>query len=229
MAPTTESNVLIAILAAGASQRMGSPKLLLPFEDTNLLDHAIKTARNTSAADVCVISGAYHDSMVKLNLLNSEKLILNTAWETGQSTSVRAAVQHCRKLGYSTLLITLSDLPNINNTVLNRLIDALQEGSADAYRSVAPGYKGSPCAFKETCFSYLEKLTGDEGARQFFKTASHHGLRIEDVEFDDARYFVDIDTPQDYEELTRKQHMESTPCVISSSNSQKVPASRTVS
>src|ERR1700737_5294608 len=45
------------ILAAGASQRMGTPKALLPWHGTTLLEYALQQARDAAVADIVVVLG----------------------------------------------------------------------------------------------------------------------------------------------------------------------------
>lgn len=197
--------LLIAILAAGASRRMGFPKLLQTYGagKEGLLERAIRAANATPADSVCVITGAYHSRMESHVLSRTIELIYNDDWESGQSTSVITAVRHCRKNSFDSLLVMLADQPWIHGALLSHMIEAMQHGHADAYRSVARGYKGSPCGFRESCFSHLEALTGDEGARQFFQNASHLGITTKEVLFGNASLFKDIDTPQDFAQLEK--------------------------
>ena len=203
MDPTVKG-VPVAILAAGASRRMGVPKLLQAYGQSSLLDHAIHTACSSQAETVVVVTGAYREWVEPLVAQHHIESVGNDAWESGQSSSVATAVRYCRTAGYRLLLIMLADQPHITSDALNQIIDAMKEGSADAYRSAADGYRGSPCGFSESCFPFLEALTGDEGARQFFRIASSHGFVVHDIEFDDATLFEDIDTPEDLEALRRQ-------------------------
>ena len=52
------AGVTALVLAAGASERMGRPKLLLPFGDTTILRATIAVVAETSVEDIVVVTGA---------------------------------------------------------------------------------------------------------------------------------------------------------------------------
>ncbi len=45
----------VIILGAGASSRMGTPKLLLPWRDTTIIGHLISQWRELGAAQIAVV------------------------------------------------------------------------------------------------------------------------------------------------------------------------------
>ena len=52
------SNVILVILAAGASKRMGTPKQLLDWGKDTLIGHVITQALKTEATEVIVVLGS---------------------------------------------------------------------------------------------------------------------------------------------------------------------------
>jgi molybdenum cofactor cytidylyltransferase len=71
------------ILAAGASQRMGTPKALLPWNGMTLVEYAVQQARDAQADPVVVLGPATQH--VRLNAAT----VLNPEPETGRSASIR--------------------------------------------------------------------------------------------------------------------------------------------
>src|SRR5882757_499458 len=85
-------NVGAVILAAGSSSRMGRPKQTLEFEGESLLRRAARTALSAGCRPVIVVTGANRDlSRAELDGLDVHEII-NTRWETGMGTSVRAGI-----------------------------------------------------------------------------------------------------------------------------------------
>lgn len=71
------------ILAAGASQRMGTPKALLPWNGSTLVEYAVQQARDAQADAVVVLGpSTQHLSLNAVAVLNPEP-------ETGRSASIR--------------------------------------------------------------------------------------------------------------------------------------------
>src|SRR5260221_13242839 len=74
------------ILAAGASSRMGTPKALLPWGQTTLLDSAIRSARSVPIEEIVVVLGP---STKHLEALLHTRVVVNPEPETGRSASIR--------------------------------------------------------------------------------------------------------------------------------------------
>ena len=53
------------VLAAGASQRMGFPKALLPWADTTLLGHALRRLGEAGAEHIVVVLGLAHERIAE--------------------------------------------------------------------------------------------------------------------------------------------------------------------
>ena len=57
----SKSNYVILILAAGSSTRMGKPKQLLKWKNSNFLNHSINIALKLNVKEVVVVLGANAD------------------------------------------------------------------------------------------------------------------------------------------------------------------------
>src|SRR5436190_14929667 len=75
------------ILAAGASQRMGSPKALLPWGDSTLLEYVLAQARAASVEDIVVVLGPATRHLGAI--LGEVRVVLNLEPESGRSASIR--------------------------------------------------------------------------------------------------------------------------------------------
>lgn len=204
MAP---QKICVAVLAGGASCRMGKPKLLLPFNQTTLLDHALDTALQCSAHEACLITGAYHNAMSDhLAHTRNENLpfsiIHNPHWQKGQSTSVKTAADHALQHGCSALLILVADQPFVTASHLNALIAAYHQNNALSYIASNGQRQGNPCLFDKRIFDALLTLEGDEGARALFR--NRPDIRPHKTHFDEPYLFEDVDTPDD---LTRIEEL----------------------
>src|SRR5260370_5490645 len=74
------------ILAAGASSRMGTPKALLPWGESTLLDSAISTARGVPIDEIVVVLGP---STRHLEAELAASVAFNPQPDTGRSASIR--------------------------------------------------------------------------------------------------------------------------------------------
>lgn len=187
------------ILAAGGSRRMGKPKQLLPWGDSKLLEHSIRTAQAAGISNLFIVLGAYSDAIQRRIDLEGLTLIRNPDWFQGMGTSIAAGI---RELGNDPeirgCLILLPDQPFISSEYLKSMIDAFDEKIIVA--SKYGDHPGAPCLFPRIYFPDLEQLKGDEGAR---KVLRKHPAKIKyPAVIPDLR---DIDTPEKYKKYIGRE------------------------
>lgn len=185
----------ILILAAGESSRMGSPKQLLPYQNTTLLGWAIEQAKNSITTDVFCVLGAnavqVQQSIEKKNI----EIIINKDFQNGLSSSIVAGINHLKAKKFDSVLIMLADQPNVNTDYLNKLITASEEKNNNIVASCYPKKTGVPAVFSKQYFNQLLQLKGDKGAKNLLNNSSNKIIIIKD---DNLK---DIDTKADYNNL----------------------------
>lgn len=219
------SKIGVAVLAAGASRRFGSPKLLAPFGGAALLDRALDAALGCAADCAVVVTGAYHNEMLPRLIERGARfgnagsssanapaaaaeadvpfvVARNRRWESGQASSVHTAVRFARSQDCTALLVMVADQPRVTAAHLNALLWEYDQGRAQAYLSANDRAHGNPCLLDRSLYDDLLALSGDEGARALFR--SRREVVARHVYFDDPRLFEDIDTPAD---LARMEEM----------------------
>src|SRR5688572_29318466 len=97
--------LLIAILAAGASRRLGQPKQLVQLNGERLIRHQCLTALQAAIAPVAVILGCHHHQIAPTISDLNIQLILNPDWQEGLASSVRAATRAAITLRAKALLL----------------------------------------------------------------------------------------------------------------------------
>jgi molybdenum cofactor cytidylyltransferase len=185
------ANICGILLAAGASKRFGSDKLLHPLDGGTLV--AAAALANLRAAIPHVIAVVRPGSAMLENLLSEAGATviqcINAA--DGMGASLAAAVGASG--GVSGWVIALADMPFIRPHTIAKIAESLSAGAA----IVAPVYRGErghPVGLSARFRPQLEALRGDEGARSVLK--EHAGL-IKLIEVDDPGICSDIDTPDD--------------------------------
>ena len=185
-------NIGIVILAAGMSSRMGTPKQLLPLNDTTLLGFAIENAIQSNANDVFCVLGAHaekiQDSIQNYNI----KIINNPYYKGGMSTSIVQAINNITHRTFDAVIIMLADQPKVDASYLNLLIDSYRKHSSRISASEYSGHLGVPALFPKAFFEQLLKLKGDKGAKAFLNSKKKDIIRIKNNHLDD------IDTNEDY-------------------------------
>jgi CTP:molybdopterin cytidylyltransferase MocA len=130
-------------------------------------------------------------------------IVVNTAWESGLASSLKAGLSELNKTECDGALITLSDQPRVNAESLRALITAFDRG----HRVVAASYSGItgvPAIFGREHFDELMQLQGDAGAGQWLRARAG-----EVTEVPLAEAAVDLDTPADAKRLERESFLHS--------------------
>src|SRR6185436_16010651 len=86
----------VIILAAGASSRMGQPKLLLPWGETSVMGHLISTWQRLGATQIAAVVAETNTLIaMELNRLRVpwDNRIINLQPERGMFSSIQCAAQ----------------------------------------------------------------------------------------------------------------------------------------
>ena len=199
-----QSNIAILILAAGGSSRMGSPKQLLKWKNSNLLNNTISKAIELNVKEIIVVLGANADMIIPEIDQSKVNILINKDWENGLGSSISAGVNHILQSNTSIngLLIMLADQPLIENDHYLKLIKDFSSGNktiiATKYNDSKPGV---PALFDKFYFKDLNDLNLDFGAKQLISRYSENVISIKNEQ---SR--LDIDTPEQYQNLYKAYH-----------------------
>ena len=194
------SSTAIIILAAGASTRMGRPKLLLTYGSRTLLRHAAETAAASICRPILVVLGAY------ANQLQGEiddlpvRSVINERWAEGMGSSIQVGVGILNTYDAAdstkALVLMLCDQPYVTAVVINDLVTAYHLNGKGIIASEYAGALGAPALFGREYFAELETLRGAAGAKHLIAT---HASDVMPMPFPNG--MTDIDTPEDYRQL----------------------------
>jgi len=200
------------VLAAGASQRFGRPKQLLAVGGTTMIEHVLRTVRETSVDDVVVVLGHLAAQMTKY-VPASCRTVLNKDWDAGISSSIRVGLQAIeRRVAPSTgrssaaahrwpgtaqaALFVLADQPRLKSEDIEAILQAYYGTTKPIVIPVYQGQRGNPVLFDRRLFPALERLRGDVGGRD---VVARFPDQVLDVQVPSRGIFSDIDTADDYE------------------------------
>ncbi len=188
------------ILAAGAAQRLGRLKQLLPWQDTTLLNHVIRQALASSSLDPIIVVLGCQAEIIRPTLApfgTRIRVVTNPAWAEGQSTSVHAAIHALgtHEAPVAAAVFLLADQPDVTPALVDALVARHRTTLAPLVVPYYQGQRGNPVLFDRRTFGDLLAVTGDVGGRPLLHTYANE-LSIVAYEQPAPR---DIDTAADLE------------------------------
>jgi molybdenum cofactor cytidylyltransferase len=180
-----------ALLAAGASQRMGEPKQLLDLDGDGCLVRCtaqVMSAAALSRLGVVVDPGAPAVAEALRGL--EHDLLASEDPGEGIAASIRAAVAWATASQAEALLLCVCDQPLLTSGHLDRLLETCQEEDALA-ASYYEGMPAVPAVFPARYFKELAELHGDVGAAKLLRKARELSL----VAWPEGAH--DLDRPDD--------------------------------
>jgi molybdenum cofactor cytidylyltransferase len=192
------------LLAAGASTRMGRPKLLLPVEGRPMVERVLGECVRSDLDNVVVVLGYQSDRIREAlgaqRLDPKVRVVVNPDYAAGMSTSIRAGLSEVEK-DYDHVMVVLADMPFVNAGVIDLLMHRYLASDCVLGAVRVKSRRSHPVIFGRRNYPALMTLSGDTGARHLFQ-APEKSFCL--VDLGDAYDDQDIDTPEDYARLQER-------------------------
>jgi molybdenum cofactor cytidylyltransferase len=183
--------VSAVVLAAGASTRMGTQKLLLPLGQEAIVRRTVRQVCDAGFDDVLVVLGHAHEmTLAALDGLPIRHAI-NARYESGMGSSFRTAIEHLPDSAAA--MFTLADQPFVTTNEYRMVLDTCRQQAPDIISVRYGEVMAPPHLFRREFFPELAQL--QHGARSLLE---RHRDRATVLHFP-ADLLMDIDTPEDYE------------------------------
>jgi molybdenum cofactor cytidylyltransferase len=186
------------ILSGGASERMGSPKALLPFQGRPFLEHLLEITKHPSVGVRRVVLGAQAEPITKEVPLAADEIVINKDWEQGQLSSIQAALRSL-PAGTEGMLLCLVDHPLVTAGLVSELIEKFQATHAPIVLPVYEGRRGHPVIFSAALYEELLKAPADKGARAVVWA---HAAEIAEVRTDEEGCVLNLNDPETMQRAT---------------------------
>jgi len=190
------------VLAAGKSERMGKPKMGLPWGNTTVIGQVIATLVEVGLDDVVVVTGGGRKEVERaLNGLPqgwSVRAVFNPDFTAGEMLS--SLQRGVAALGetFDAALIALGDQPQIQTAVVRTIMDTYIHSGASL---VIPSYamrRGHPMLIARSLWAGLLALRPPQTLRELIQVYQDE---IVYVNVDTPSILQDLDTPEDYRQF----------------------------
>ena len=183
------------ILAAGGSERLGEPKQLLEWKGQPFIRQVAQTALKAQFDELVVVTGAYAEEVREAIADLPLRIVDNSDWKTGQSSSVKAGLSALSE-DIGAAIFLLVDQPQLRVDLLQALIAEHSRTFASIVAPMVDGRRGNPVLFDRRTFADFVDIDGDVGGRAIF---SKHEVNW--VAWLDEAMALDVDTLIDYQRL----------------------------
>ena len=189
------------ILAAGSSRRMGTQKMLLPYGNSTMLGSVIQNVLSSSVDSIHVVLGADHIKIQDHIKSLPVEFCYNEDHLSGMLSSVIC--------GFNTLpndtgaaLVFLGDQPSISPRVTDAVIAAYNDSLNGIVIPIINHRRGHPLLVDFKYKRDIDRLDLEQGLRALMH---HFPEDVLEVEVNDPGILIDIDTPEEYQKVNKKQ------------------------
>ncbi|MGC8783147.1 MAG: nucleotidyltransferase family protein [Armatimonadota bacterium] len=190
-------DIVAVILAAGASTRMGRPKMLLPFGNSTVIETVIGNVTTSRVTHAVVVLGYGWTQIFRLIEHLPAEVIVNPRPERGMISSVQWALAQMNQ-SVDGMLVVLGDQPLIPAWVHDALITAFAYHPESIVVPTYGGKRGHPVLFSARFREEILGLPEDKGLNTLLHA---HPDAVYEVPVDTDTILLQMNTPEQYRQM----------------------------
>lgn len=208
-------NAIALLLAAGGSERMGSPKALLPWRGQPLISHQVQQIQKSRISECVVVLGQGADRLERLlapplRPAWKARTVINPSHASGKCSSILAGLTSLASRPDAVLIVS------VDQPVEHALLDALlaageaeweRHGAASRRSIVLPafeGRRGHPPLFEGGLVGELMGIT--EESRGLRAVVRRRPERVMELPWPDSDVLLNLNRPLDVPPIDRRSH-----------------------
>lgn len=194
--------IAAVVPAAGASTRMGRPKLTLPVGGRPVIERVVAALREGGADPVVVVTGPHDPAVAPLAIAaGAEVCELSAA-----TPDMRATVEHglrwleerYRPRPGDAWLLCPADYPLLDEAVVRQICDAYRPQTASILVPTHAGRRGHPVLMAWRHVEGIRGLPADVGIDHYLRIRAEEVTEMSVIH---AGGLLDVDTPTDFDRL----------------------------
>lgn len=203
MQPTNSTKYAGLILAAGASTRMGTPKPLLHLKHSTLLEDQVNRLSEAGCDHIIVVCGASADNIISAHQNLSVSWVINSKWETGSFSSLKAGVTALADSSSGCLILPV-DTAGVPKIVFETLIAAAE--SSISASAIIPTHKsrgGHPVWLSKQLLDHIKTASPESRLDVILREQQN----IIKIEVESAEILRNINTPEEWSEFLLQESL----------------------
>ena len=185
------------VVAAGFSSRMGAFKPLLPLGNKTVIETAVTSLRQGGINDIRVVAGHRAAELRPVLEQHQVGIVENHDYEQGMFSSVVAGLKTFAGEADAFLLLP-GDTPLLRKYTIRQLVQTYRQLAPAVVYPVFNGQRGHPPLISSRCYGAILNDAGADGLRGIL---DRFAVDAAEVKVADQGVALDIDTPDDYEQL----------------------------
>jgi len=193
--------VSCVVLAAGKSSRMGQDKLLMPYGSQTILEHTLAQVAASGIEDIVVVVKPGSPWKQKINP-DKYKIVESPGHFKGMAESLKTGLKAVNGKSQG-VIFALADQPHVPPIIYRQLIERYCTTLKLITCPIYQGRRGNPALFDRRTWPALMTLTGDLGGRELIKKVGKDEIDLFETNL--QAVVTDIDTPENYRDVIKKQ------------------------
>lgn len=195
-----DKNSLAAIIiAAGFSSRMKRFKPLLPLGQSTVVEKAVEAFVKAGILDIRVVVGHRADELLPVLDRLKVNSIYNPDFPEGMFSSICAGVKNLTPEVEAFFLLPV-DNPIINPSTITKLKETFYAAESAIVYPTYQGMRGHPPLISSRYVNDVLSWDKPGGMRAILEQYENNAL---DLEVDDGGILLDMDTPDDYQQMLK--------------------------
>jgi xanthine dehydrogenase accessory factor len=188
-------HVTAIVLAAGESNRMKEPKLLLPYKEKSIIRTIVETIGQSKVHETVVVLGANREKIQEALEDSSVTFCTNRNYKKGMLSSLQTGLKSLPDHS-DACMVFLGDQPMITPGIIDAIIDAYSRTQKGIVLPVFENRRGHPVLIGKKYIPDINAIDPKVGLRDLIWKFPDD---IAEVGVDEEGIIRDIDTREDYE------------------------------
>jgi molybdenum cofactor cytidylyltransferase len=190
--------------AAGRSQRMGRPKLLLPWQGATVIEHVLAAWKASRVEQIVVVVHPQDRELAQVCRQAGVEVVVPQSPPPEMKISVQEAVAWIggrqSPSAADVWLLAPADMPGLPASAIDQVLNAHDPGNPSIIVPRHGDRCGHPVLFPWPLADEVARLGRDEGLNRL-----RQRFPVREIELPDAAILADLDTPEDYRRLQQPQ------------------------
>jgi len=183
---------------------MGAPKLLLPWRGKTIIEQTLLAWRAGGVEVTLVVVRPDDRELIKLVRACGAVAVLPQSPPPDMKSSARLALAHIEEhhapQSEDCWLLAPADMPDLSPQIIRRLLN--QYNQREILVPTLANRRGHPVLFPWKFAADVRQLGADEGVNAIVARRGSLEIACDDIQQGSSDPFADIDTPDDYRDLS---------------------------